>query len=170
MEIGREGQRDADRVPSLLRPGGVRFRAVRKPEGRRNLRLQAERGGGVLPPQSSQRLLIHRASSLGQRFLGAGGVELQARRTRKALQFPSGTQPGSRGQKQAVSRGFVGVESLQPLTLWLPSSFSLPGAGVRRQPACQVGTGLRHHGPLSNPGQRQHHRAPAAALPGPAEG
>lgn len=46
----------------------------------------------------------------------------------------------------------------------------LPGTGVGHQPAREVGSGLGHHGPLGHPGQGQHNRALAAALPGSAQG
>lgn len=51
-----------------------------------------------------------------------------------------------------------------------PPPTLLPGTGVGHEPAREVGSGLGHHGPLSHPGQGQHNRALAAALPGSAQG
>lgn len=56
------------------------------------------------------------------------------------------------------------------LTLGPLSGFFLSGTGVRCQPTRQVRPGFGHHGPLTHLGQRQHHRASLAPLPGSAEG
>lgn len=56
---------------------------------------------------------------------------------------------------------------LCPLSVFVSVS---PGTGFRHKPACEVGPGLRHHGPFNHSGQRQHNRALAASLPGSAQG
>ena len=64
-------------------------------------------------------------------LVGAGVVELQARqRCKEDTAVPLVHSGWIERTKAGSVLVFVGLESLQPPTPWLPSSFSLPGAGV----------------------------------------